>query len=159
MKLSYASVRSKYQRNKDLDTPMLYTAIGYPEHANSIYWENTCAIRLSLALIKAGIPLPAGHMAVKAGPNKGMRIEQNVARLAGYLSKKGVLGEPEKYKSATQLRSKLGQRRGIVAFFSLLGGTDRQNHIDLVAPGDSGYHECASACYWGASNAWFWPLR
>lgn len=141
-----------------IDAAALYTGIGHPEYAHAFEMSNTCAVRVSLALLAAGIqPLP-GHMTVQAGQFAGRRIEQSQKRLSDFLRQR--LGQPEVYKSGYEAWKRIRPRRGIVSFFHLGGGEwDNQGHIDLVEPAEMDDLQCASACYWSSAEVWFWPLR
>ena len=155
--ISYEVVWANYPRKKDISGDALYVSIGRPEYAGNPYMENTCAVRVSLALVAAGVKITPGHMEVKAGRFKGKQLEQGVARLSAFLTRR--LGAPEKYKSGNAARSGIGQRRGVMSFFQLNGPTDTQGHIDLVAPDEWNTLLCAGVCYWSAVEFWFWPLK
>lgn len=159
-KPAFDLVCMSYPTRARLPQKALYTELGYPDRAVSLYWQNTCAVRVSMALVKAGLQIP-GQTIVKAGKLRGRRIEHNVVKLAHYLARKELLGPPEQFASASEARSSIqGEgRKGIVAYFKLNGPTDSQNHIDVVGPGAGGYAECGSGCYWGSVSAWFWPLH
>ena len=49
-------------------------------------YENTCAVRMSLALIKSGIHF-AGRLRIKVGPHKGKMIEPGAKLLADQLAR------------------------------------------------------------------------
>lgn len=155
---TFAAVRSGYPQKRLVSQHALYTELGYPDRAVGMAWVNTCAIRVSVALVRAGLRLQ-GQTTIKAGAHKGLKIEHNVRRLANHLALK--LGPPEKYKGSKASKAAIAEkgRKGIVAFFRLYGVNDEQNHIDVVGPGAGGYAECSSDCYWGAMETWFWPLR
>jgi hypothetical protein len=139
------------------DAAASYRSMGHPEYAENMYMQNTCAVRVSLALLGAGIqPLP-GHMTIKDGRFKGKRIEQSQKRLSDFLKKR--LGAPEVYSSGYEASRKIGARRGIVSFFRLNESWDPQGHIDLVEPATAGDLKCARACYFSAEEVWFWPLQ
>ena len=153
---AFAVVEKNFPHKTLVSREILYSEIGYPEYGKNMLWENTCAIRVSLALVKSGINLP-GHLRIKAGPHKGKKIEQGQARLSRYLVR--ILGEPEKYKPGNPAQSAIGNRKGIVSFYKLYGATDTQGHIDIVGPGAGGYLYCSGGCYWGSDEIWFWPLH
>lgn len=151
----FGIVRRNFYRAQVVKRPELFAEIGHPELARIPAWANTCAIRLSLALVKAGVVLP-GRMVIRAGKHKGKRIEQNVVRLSRYLTE--LYGAPEEWSNGSDASAYIGTRRGILAFFALYGmATEGENHIDLVSPNE-GTEKCASACYWGASKFQFWQL-
>jgi hypothetical protein len=159
---TYAALAASYPRKPKggapgMDAAALYTSIGHPEYADNPYMQNTCAVRVSIALLGAGIQPTPGHMSVMAGRFKGKRIEQSQKRLSDFLMKR--LGRPEVYPSGYAAWSAIRQRRGIVSFFRLNSESDMQGHIDLVEPSSSSDLKCAGTCYWSAREVWFWPLR
>lgn len=149
--------KPKVPNDGGIDGPTLYRNIGHPEYAEHPLMQNTCAVRVSLALLGAGIQPSPGHMTVKAGPFKGKRIEQGQKRLSDFLRKR--LGQPEVFPSGLEAARKIGKRRGIISFFGLYGSGDSQGHIDLVEPTTSGGLQCAGSCYFTAREVWFWPLK
>jgi hypothetical protein len=158
----YAVLAAAYPRKPingqpGLDTAALYESIGHPEYAHSMYMENTCAVRLSLSLLGAGIEPAPGHMTVQTGKFKGRRIEQSQKRLSDFLLRR--LGKPEVFPSGYKASVGIGDRRGIASFFHLNSETDPQGHIDLVEPATHGDLRCAGSCYWSAQEVWFWPLK
>jgi hypothetical protein len=156
--ISYAAVHRHFPDKFSIPPEELYAWIGYPEYADNMYWENTCAVRMSMALLGVGIAISPGHMTVKAGKYKGRRIEQGQKRLSDFLVK--ALGKPEKFSSGGEAKMKIDNRRGIASFFQLHGPSDSQGHIDLVAPNAWNVLACESnGCYWSAVEVWFWPLK
>lgn len=89
MKPLYSTLKSKHSSSNELnlsylDKKKLYEEIGY-DIDNLVKqnpgYENTCAIRMSLALIKAGISF-TGRLQVKSGQYKGRTIEPGAKLLA-----------------------------------------------------------------------------
>ena len=158
-KPSFVSLRANYPDKLGTPPDKLYEEIGRPDLSTDPNWKNTCAVRISLALVKSGVTIKAGHMTIMTGKHKGRKIEQNQARLSRYLSQRSVLGEPEKYEGGAAAAKGIGSRRGIVSFFKLNGHAGSQGHIDLVQPSTGGYHACASRCFWTSAEIWFWPLN
>ena len=156
MKVPYEAVRRYFPDNVSISREELYQWIGYPENINDPNFYNTCAIRVSLALLGAGFPSP-GTYRVKAGKYKGKMIETRQRLLNNFLVRH--LGKPEEYKGGQEAQAKIGARRGLISFFQLNGPTDNQGHIDLVAVDSWGYFRCQDGCYWGAVKVWFWPLN
>jgi hypothetical protein len=159
----YASLSANYPKKPKqagdggMDAAALYQSIGHPEYADNMYMQNTCAVRVSMALLGAGIQPAPGHMTVQAGKFKGQRIEQSQRRLSAFLERR--LGKPEVYTSGYEAGQKIGRRRGIVSFFHLNSATDDQGHIDLVEPAAGDALQCMGSCYWSAHQVWFWPLK
>lgn len=58
---AYAVLAAHYPRKPrmptdgGIDAPTLYRNIGHPEYADNVLMQNTCAVRVSLALLGAGI--------------------------------------------------------------------------------------------------------
>lgn len=156
MKPSFGVLWASYPRKPVYDQVKLFNEIGWADKIGNGNFENTCAIRVSVALNKAGISIP-GRLAAEGGKLKGRRIETSSKILANILKRKW--GNPEVYKGNNEARRGLGQRTGVIAFFHLHGPTDSQGHIDLVTPGNGGFNECAGACYFDAVEIWFWPLK
>lgn len=155
--ISYAFLRKNYPTHDKVSGAALYASIGHPDKGKNLSWQNTCAIRVSLALLGAGELVGPGYLTARAGPYKGKRIESRQKALADFLSKR--LGAPEVYKNGYEAWSKIRPRRGIVSFYRLNGTWDTQGHIDLVEPVTMGDLQCASACYWSSAEVWFWPLK
>ena len=120
----------------------------------------TCAMRMSIALAKAGVVLTKGGLRIQAGPHKGRRAEPSMRKLASHLAE--MWGAPEKYDGGESARKAIGHRKGVVAFFfgSTLPLVGAQGHIDIISPRPSGFIECAGACFFSPLNkVWFWPLQ
>lgn len=162
---AYAALAASYPKrpkegipHSGIDQAALYESIGHPEFAHDARMQNTCATRVSMALLGAGIHPAPGNLAVKAGRFSGLRIETNQKALSKFLQRR--LGPPEVYKSGYEAWSKIKPRRGIVSFFHLLGGDwDPQGHIDLVEATSAGDLQCLGSCYWSSTEVWFWPLK
>lgn len=146
-----------YSSNKIVKLPELFKEIGWDDLITNEAYANTCAIRVSLALIKSGVTIPEGRMPIKAGIHRGKRIEPGQSKLSNILSKKSMLGRPEKFK-AGEHEAGIGNRSGIVSFFHLMPGVYENGHIDLVAPQAGGAKKCASDCWWSSKEVWFWAL-
>lgn len=115
---------------------------------------NTCATRVSLALLKTGISF-AGRLPVKAGPYKGKKVETGAKLLADQLMRPDVFGRPELFKPSEFL-SKVGSRKGVVLFWKITGYGG--GHIDLIDI-QSKVAVCNSACYFQSKEIWFWELK
>ena len=155
--ISYEAVRANYPRKKDISGADLYA-----QHRSS----GVCRQPLhGKYLRRSGKPGTAGCRrenhpgphGIKAGKFKGKQLEQGQKRLSDFMTRK--FGKPEVYKSGNAARAGIGQRRGVISFFQLLGPTDTQGHIDLVAPDEWNALLCAGVCYWSAVEFWFWPLK
>lgn len=152
---------SNYKGAKDL-----YAEMGIDFDAllkESAAYENTCAARMSLALLKSGASF-TGRLPVKSGPHKGKKIETGAKLLADQLNK--VIGKvvpySEKldeikpfYVDRAKAVGALTGKKGIIYFDKIdsYGG----GHIDLIEPADN-ISVCNSGCYFACAQVWFWPL-
>jgi hypothetical protein len=136
--------------------PQVYEAIGYPADTwLDPTWGNTCAIRMSVALIAAGVKIRPGRLKIKAGRFKDEMVEPGQHRLSEFLAH--AIGKPERYRGGEAARNTIAWRRGIISFFSLHG--TNQGHIDLVSLVDWPELQCNGSCYWDSRDVWFWPLK
>jgi len=156
MKPNFRILLSAFSPAPSVQRATLFKEIGWDDLIdNEAYWD-TCAIRMSLALIKSGMTIP-GRMPIKSGVHRGKLIEPGQSKLSSILARPGYLGRPERFRKS-EAEEGIGQRSGIVSFFDIDPPSDRQHgHIDLVRP-ENNFRRCSSACYWGSSKVWFWPL-
>ena len=163
MRIPYNQIRRHFPDTQSVGPDELYHWIGYPENIGDPNFANTCAIRLSLALLGAGYPNP-GAWPIKAGKYKGRAIETRQVKLSRWLMRQ--IGQPEKFKNGKEAEAKIDTRRGIVSFFNIYGDDIAQGHIAIVAKDRWGYYlRCgpevdgtATGCYWNSKEVWFWPL-
>jgi len=147
---AFSTLLANYYSNKVVTRDDLYFEIGWDDLIDNRLYENTCAVRISLALIKSGIPVK-GRIRIKAGPHKGKMIEPGLLRLARMLATREYLGKPEKFVIGNA-ETEIEGRKGIVAFIKV-PGYEGGGHIDLIDE-----CVCASDCYWDAREIWFWEL-
>jgi hypothetical protein len=152
MKPSFAFLRMGYPKSEKREP--LFESLGWSDIAQNQAYKDTCAIRMSIALTRAGVPLMTGTLKVHAGPLKGKRIEPRQRALSEML--KRMWGAPEVYKTEKDATEAIGTRSGVISFFRIGGGPG--GHIDLIYPGPFGFSECARSCYFGCWEIWFWPL-
>lgn len=158
MKPSFDSVARHYPSNKTITQEALFKEIGWDDLIGNPAYHNTCAIRVSLALIKAGMSI-GGRIAVKRGPHKGKKIEPGQAKLANMLTNPAYFGVPEKIKRVDAERV-IGLRHGVVSFWKIPGYLNGNGgHIDLIGSASGGLRACGSDCYWNSADIWFWELR
>lgn len=164
MKVPYASLRMHFPDPDNVSRDELYQWIGYPENIKDPNFYNTCAIRMSLALLGAGYPSP-GAYPIKAGKYMGHSIETQQRKLSNWLVRH--VGVPEKFVGGQQAERAIGDQRGIVSFFSIYGDHNPQGHIAIVSRDRWGqYLRCGheldgteTGCYWSSREVWFWPLK
>ena len=157
-KPSFAALVAAYP-GKSLLLPALYKEIGIEDLTNHVSYQNTCAIRVSYALAKAGAPLRRGGLRINKGPHSGQRIEPGMKNLAEQLEE--LWGPPERFNTSAEAKEKLAMRQGVAAFFfgEFLPLVGAQGHIDLLYPRRPGFEECANTCFFGPHNkVWFWEL-
>ncbi|WP_426176646.1 T6SS effector amidase Tae4 family protein [Massilia sp. TWR1-2-2] len=160
MKPRFAAVAAGYPTSPPHDTAALFSIIGWEDLVTNGNYENTCAIRVSIALASAGVRIP-GRMSIRKGTLKGRLIEPGQARLSMILARRNMLGAPEKFKGSPAAERGIGMRCGIVSFWRLYPTRvgDNQGHIDVVSPNEYNFLTCKGHCYFGAAEIWFWPLR
>jgi len=157
-KIPAAVMLKAYPRRRDIDHDALFRLLGWDDLIKNSTYENTCAIRVSLALIRCGVHIPDGRIPIKTGTHKGKLIEPGQARLSATLCRQSMLGKPEKFSNAA-MDAGIGNRSGIVSFFQLIPGIYMHGHIDVISPQLGGMRACGTDCYWTAKEAWFWPLE
>ncbi len=148
---------SDHTRSGYVSAEDLYKEIGYTLEElvkQNAGYSNTCAVRVSLALLKAGVAFK-GRLPVKAGPFKGKMIEPGAKLLADQLKLPSVIGKP-KYLKPEDASAKIGMKRGVVFFWKIVdyGG----GHIDLIETVTM-EQQCNSNCYFSCKEVWFWELR
>ncbi|MDB5800631.1 MAG: hypothetical protein JWL63_1570 [Rhodocyclales bacterium] len=154
MRPNFTQLANAYDRYQSMDTPALYKEIGWEDVIGKDAWNNTCAVRMSLALLHCGVPI-IGRFAIHSGPLKGKRIEPVQNKLSDQLIR--LLGEPEVFDHAEARKADyhaLFGKTGIVSFMRIpdyVGG-----HID-VADYSSDWL-CRRHCYFDASSIRFWSL-
>lgn len=154
MKPSFAQVLKHFPAQDS--RPALYGEIGWDDLIDNPRYINTCAVRMSYGLLRAGVPLPGARMKAKGGALAGKYIEPGQEKLSNIL--KVIWGKPEIYPDEQAARAGIGNRNGVVSFFRIGGGS--VGHIDLIVqrPG-SRFQDCARTCYWAAKPIWFWHLH
>lgn len=158
MKPDFVFVKNNYPRRNVLSTAQLFASIGWSDVLNKPVFADTCAIRVSIAILGAGVTIPGARMPINADPLKGKRIEPGQGKLSNILQR--IWGAPEVYKSGNAARDGIGHRTGVVSFFRIHGGGPADGgHIDLIWPSQSRFSDCAMSCYFVAVEIWFWPLR
>lgn len=157
MRVPFSVLLQHYPRKRDVDRDALFRMIGWDDLLKNPSYENTCAIRVSLALIRSQVTIPGGRIPIKSGAHKGKMIEPGQAKLSALLSRPSMFGKPEKY-SGSKMFMEIGSRSGIVSFFRLTPGVFEGGHIDIVSPMLGGISACGTSCYWTSAEAWFWPL-
>ena len=146
-----------------LELDQLFESLGWDDLKGQAAYENTCAIRMSFCLIRAGITVP-GRLKIHKGAYKNKWIEPGQIKLTHILARSGYFGAPEKISGGST--SAFSDKQGIVSFIKIPGYVvdgGLSGHIDLVRSGKFLWlwdqFECASDCYWNAAEYWFWPVK
>lgn len=158
MRPMYASLVSGYPSRASVPPSALFEEIGWDQPPQYNREADTCAVRVSLALVKAGARIP-GRVNVSRGRFKGQRIEPMQTRLSLLLTHPSLLGRPEVYQGGAAAEAAIGQRRGIVSYWCRGDATRPQGHIDIVGPDAAETLGCGVLCYRDATDIWFWPLK
>lgn len=104
---------------------------------------NQCAIKLSAAMTKAGIPVGLDYTDPICVAD-GIRHACGARSLGHYLNKK--IGRPEEYETEEKAKAGVKDRRGIILF--------GQFHIDVWNG-----TRCGSNQYFYKTPVWFWELE
>lgn len=155
--LSFAILKHNFSSNKVVKQADLFKEIGWDDLIGNDTYANTCAIRVSLALIKCGMNIP-GRARIKVGPYRNKLIEMGQGNLSFMLADKSRLGAPEKFKGADYEKA-IGNRSGVVSFWNLVPGIYEHGHIDIVSAPTGRLRECGSDCWWTSKEVWFWALK
>ena len=75
MKPTYAEILSNFPSVEGTDRTTLFNQMGWSEFLERRGYQNTCAIRMSIALQKSGIDLPHGGHRFLDGELNGKRLE------------------------------------------------------------------------------------
>lgn len=158
MKPAFVLVKQNFPRRDVMPRVPLLTSIGWTDVLNNPAFNDTCAVRMSIALISSGVSLPGARMKINAGALKGKWIEPGQGKLPFLL--KRLWGKPEVFKSEDAARDGIGKRSGVASFFRIHGGGPADGgHIDLVWPTLTRFSDCASSCFFEAPEIWFWSLK
>lgn len=133
---------------------VLFKEIGWDEFLDNSNYANTCAIRVSLAMLKSGLSVSSGSHRVLDGKLEGKRIEVNMRKLANIVEQSGQFTKAERYTQ--DIYAQVKGRSGVIAFFNIPGYTGG-GHIDLL-DGAAPYMRCESDCY-NSEEVWFWPMH
>lgn len=160
MKPNFAVLKGNHNSSTEgksgyLSGAALYKEIGYEIDqlvSQNAGYRNTCAVRMSLALIKSGVSI-RGRIWIKAGRHAGKSVEPGAKRLADQLLT--TLGRPMITSQTSKALDLLRGKRGIVFFWKIEGYDG--GHIDLIEPANA-TSLCNSQCYFSCKEIWFWEL-
>lgn len=154
----YAVLRHNYPRRGQYPRARLLELLGWNDLLNNHAFDDTCAMRMSVALALSGVELSGARMRGKSDQLKGRMIEPGQADLSRILMR--IWGEPEKFRGDVVARDGVRKRSGVASFFRIdPDASSMQGHIDIVEPRENGFSECAMQCYFSAREVWFWSLK
>lgn len=156
---SFAAVRAVFPTRKTVTRKMLFDEIGIEALMNDAAYENTCGIRMSYALTRAGVVLRKGGLRFNKGPFTGRRIEPGMRKLSDHLVE--LWGQPQKFTDLSEAVDKLTLQQGVISFFfaGTMSEGAAQGHIDLLLPRWPGFEQCVGDCFFvNKAQIWFWPL-
>ncbi len=162
MKVNYALLKNTHYSSKKSSPSFkspedVYKEIGYDfddlMRQNTAH-ENTCAVRMSLALIKAGVHFN-GRLRIKEGTHKGKMIEPGAKLLADQLARPDVFGRPNVIAPMMDAMTRLRDKKGVILFRKIAG--DGVDHIDLIETVAT-LLICHSNCFFSSKEIWFWSL-
>lgn len=161
MKPTFEKLKQNHYSSNELspsfvDAVALFNEIGHNYEnllKQSPDYVNTCAVRMSVALIKSDVNF-VGRIKIKEGPYKGKMIEPGAKLLADQLARPTAFGRPDLLPPANAV-SLLSGRKGVILFWKIAGYGG--GHIDLIEASTT-VQICNSACYFSSKEIWFWPL-
>lgn len=161
MRPTFANLKQNHYSSNELSTSFvdavaLFNEMGHNYEnllKQSPDYVNTCAVRMSLALIKSDVTF-VGRIKIKEGPYKGKMIEPGAKLLADQLAHPTAFGKPD-LLSPENAVSLLSGRKGVILFWKIAGYGG--GHIDLIEASTT-VQICNSACYFSSKEIWFWPL-
>ena len=160
---TFSKLWMSFPSKSEFTRDQLFESLGWDDLKGQAAYENTCAIRMSFCLIRAGITVP-GRLKIHKGAYKNKWIEPGQIKLTHILARSGYFGAPEKISGGST--SAFSDKQGIVSFIKIPGYVvdgGLSGHIDLVRSGKFLWlwdqFECASDCYWNAAEYWFWPVK
>lgn len=162
MKPMYNSLKKNHYSSNELSSnyksaKLLFEEIGYDLNdllKQNPNYEKTCAIRMSLALLKCGVPF-SGRLKIKAGDLTGSTLEPGAKLLADQLNRATLFGKPI-FVDPVDLPTKIAGQKGVIFFWKIFGYGG--GHIDLIESSNAS-PICHSACYQLCKEIWFWPLH
>lgn len=161
MKVHFSIIKSNHYSSDRMSPSYksgedVYKEIGYDIDdlikQNPAY-ENTCAVRMSIALIKSGVYF-IGRLKIKDGTHKGKMVEPGAKLLADQLMRPVVFGRPDVFAPRDAI-ARLSGKNGLILFWKITGYGG--GHIDLIEAATTVY-TCNSQCYFASKKIWFWPL-
>ncbi|HAW92363.1 MULTISPECIES: T6SS effector amidase Tae4 family protein [unclassified Arsukibacterium] len=162
MKPSYATLKKNHYSSNDMNPSYVGAIDAYQEVGYDINelikqnpgYVNTCALRMSLALLKSGVQF-TGRLRIKTGEFTGRSFEPGAKLLADQLKKESIFGMPKLLNRENALKY-LVDKKGVILFWKIDGYNG--GHIDLIESTTTA-QVCNSACYFACKEIWFWQLN
>lgn len=73
MKPTFSTLKTNFYPSQSVNQAKLFEEIGWSDLVGKPGYVNTCAIRMSLALIKSGVTIP-GRIRIKNGRHKAKEV-------------------------------------------------------------------------------------
>lgn len=134
----------------------VYTEIGHTLNdliVQNAGYANTCATRMSLALLKLGVSF-MGRFSIKDGIFINKNFETGAKLLADQLILPNVFGKPQ-FINPAKAQMLLFNKQGLIFFWKITGYDG--GHIDLIETSNN-IQLCNSHCYFDCKEIWFWAL-
>jgi len=155
MKPLFAVLRQNYPKSELQE--VLFPELGWADLVRKPAFKDTCAVRMSIALLRSGVVIPGAWLKINNGPLKDKMVQPRQGELSRTIVR--MWGKPEVFKGTIEAHDIIGNSTGVISFFRVYGGAGDGGHIDLVWPAGNGFHECARSCFFTAAEIWFWPLK
>jgi len=160
--IPFSTLWANYPDPRRTPRDALYRSLGWDDLIDDPNYHNTCAIRMSVCLLRSGHNIPTGELKIWKGPLKGKRVKIRYDGMAKHL--KAIWGDPEILVRPTK-QDLEAKGDGVIAFFGLPGGYP--GHIDLFDVTKTDFQllfwrwsqtssACGSGCYFGSREVWYW---
>ena len=130
------------------ETDAFFKEMGWDALIGDANYENTCAMRTSVCLVRCGMTFPTGEIKILKGTHKGKRVKIRWKELEAVLTKEW--GAPTAVTPTTAEGCKKYQ--GVVVFEKLPAddnGNQYPGHIDVL---DGPNKECLYNAYFGSDK-------
>jgi Type VI secretion system (T6SS), amidase effector protein 4 len=155
LNLRFNTMKGAYDRYNAFDTDGLYRELGWDDLVGKPEWSNTCAVRMSLALIECGARID-GRVSIKKGVHRGKLVEPGQNRLSEWLVNNYFRPLRFRFNPAQPAGpAELLGKRGITSFMNM--PTYAGGHIDLLQ-GATDLLTCSRSCYFDAAEVRFWEV-
>jgi hypothetical protein len=159
----YQDMKNAHEATKNApfggrDAEELFASLGHNRSTLGEQFHNTCATRMSLALLKTGVNFE-GRIKIKKGVFTGRMFDPGAKTLADSLRKSDALGEGQYFygvNKAEKARAALKNEHGVILFHRVYPNVSGipGGHVDMFDPSqiNDDYFDTAS-------EIWFWKLE